>query len=310
MSMLVSIGIPTFNRADSYLKDALESALSQSYSPLEIIVADNCSTDNTEKFVKSYNDERIRYFRHENPLKPYENFNFCAQEAMGEYFLLLHDDDIIDPDFIEICMNAANGKNDYGFIRTGMRRIDNDGTVLNEQPNLVEGLSTKDFYLAWFEGGKTPMHLCCTLFNTKGLQEAGGFKSKTNLFLDVVPEVYLAAKYGRLDIKEIKASFRRHTSNLAKTGRIKAWCEDSLYLYNLMESLVGNHDKSFRKSGMHFFAGHCYRYAKTINTPLKRLAAYRIIYSSFDYSFSFFLHKWLMQPSNSFVKRVVKKIKT
>jgi hypothetical protein len=41
----------------------------------------------------------------------------------------------------------------------------------------------------------------CTLVNTKGLKEAGGFKSRTNLFLEVPPEVYAAAKYGRLDIR-------------------------------------------------------------------------------------------------------------
>jgi glycosyltransferase involved in cell wall biosynthesis len=306
--MLVTIGIPTYNRADSFLKEALESALRQTYSDLEIIVADNCSTDHTEELVKGYNDDRIRYIRHEKPLKPYENFNFCAYEAKGEYFLLLHDDDVIDPDFVETCMHAANNRKDYGFIRTGMRRIDAHGEKINERQNLASGLSTKEFFQGWFEGGTTPMHLCCTLFNTKGLQEVGGFISKTNLFLDVVPEVKLAAKYGRLDIKSVKASFRKHSTNLAKTGQIKDWCEDSLYLFKIMSDLVGNHDKSFEKSGMHFFAGHCYRYARTINSPWERIAAYGIIYKSFDYSASFFMQKLVLKPVSSFVKRVKRKI--
>ncbi len=60
---LVTIGIPTFNRADSYLKYSLKSAVSQTYSNIEIIVSDNASTDNTETFVKSFNDPRIRYIQ-------------------------------------------------------------------------------------------------------------------------------------------------------------------------------------------------------------------------------------------------------
>ena len=306
--MLVSIGTPTYNRANGYLKYALESALNQTYKNIEIIISDNCSPDNTEELVRSYNDERIRYVKHAKPLHPIDNFNYCVEMAKGDYFLMLHDDDMIDPDFIETCITAAQGRTDYGMIRTGMRRIDEDGNVLNERTNLAAGLKTKEFYKSWIEDGKTPMHLCCTLFNTKGLREVGGFQSKKNLFADVVPEVKLAAKYDRLDIEDVKGSFRRHTGNLAGTGRIKDWCEDSHYLFNIMTELAGNHDEAFRKSGMHFFAGHCYRYAKTINNPAKRIAAYYIIYKSFDYSGSFFMNKVIIKPVSSFMKRGVRKL--
>ena len=59
---LVTIGIPTFNRADSYLPESLGSALGQDYPNLEVIVSDNGSSDGTEVFVKSLNDPRVRYF--------------------------------------------------------------------------------------------------------------------------------------------------------------------------------------------------------------------------------------------------------
>jgi len=148
------------------------------------------------------------------------------------------------------------------------------------------------------------MHLCCTLFNTKRLREVGGFKSKKNLFLDVVPEVKLAAEFGRIDIIDIKASFRRHSFNLAKTGRIKEWCEDSRYLYSVMENLVGNHDQPFRKAGMTFFSKHCYRYARTIQSPPKRFVAYYIIFRSFDYTGSFFIKRIVVKPAVKLVKQV------
>ena len=89
----VTIAIPTYNRADDYLKQTLKSALNQTYENIEIIVSDNCSTDNTEAVVNSFNDSRIRYFRQQENIGANNNFNFCLKQAKGEYFLLLLDDD-------------------------------------------------------------------------------------------------------------------------------------------------------------------------------------------------------------------------
>jgi glycosyltransferase involved in cell wall biosynthesis len=62
---LVTIGICTYNRADSYLGSALQSAVDQTYPNLEIVVSDNCSVDHTEELVQSFDDPRIRYIKHE-----------------------------------------------------------------------------------------------------------------------------------------------------------------------------------------------------------------------------------------------------
>ena len=96
-----------------FFRQALESALAQNYELLEIIVSDNCSTDDTESLVQSYSDPRIRYFRHEKNIDPNDNFNFCLQKATGAYFLLLHDDDLIDSTFVRECITAAEGENGY-----------------------------------------------------------------------------------------------------------------------------------------------------------------------------------------------------
>ncbi len=51
-------------------------------------------------------DERVRYVRHEENIGPNNNFNACLKLARGTYFLLLHDDDRLDPDFAAYCMDA------------------------------------------------------------------------------------------------------------------------------------------------------------------------------------------------------------
>ena len=86
---LVTIAIPTYNRADAYLEQALKSAVGQTYTNLEIIVADNCSIDHTETVVKKFSDQRIRYVRHKKNIGANNNFNYCVKQANGIYFLLL-----------------------------------------------------------------------------------------------------------------------------------------------------------------------------------------------------------------------------
>ncbi|MGL4721920.1 MAG: glycosyltransferase family 2 protein [Desulfovibrionaceae bacterium] len=93
---LVSITIPTYNRVD-LLKLCLESAVSQTYGNLEIIVADNHSTDGTEELCMEYkkHDSRIRYYRHEKNFGGQYNINFLCKKATGNYFYSLNDDDFI-----------------------------------------------------------------------------------------------------------------------------------------------------------------------------------------------------------------------
>lgn len=100
----VSIGIPTFNRAD-LLSDAIESVLNQTYKNLEIIVSDNGSVDHTKKVVEYYQKISdlipIRYKRFEETVPMHENWNKPLLSSKATYFGWLQDDDLLFPDFVE-----------------------------------------------------------------------------------------------------------------------------------------------------------------------------------------------------------------
>jgi len=277
---LVTIGIPTFNRADQYLKEAIESAVNQTYPNLDIIVSDNCSSDDTGQIVKSFNNSRIRYHRHDKNIGGNANFNFCLKQARGAFFLLLHDDDLIDNDFIETCINAIGDRHEIGIVRTGTREIDQDGNVLIESPNTVEGLSNEEFYRHWF-AWKTSLYLCSTLFNTSRLTEIGGFQSKHNLFQDVLAEFHLAAVYGRIDIFDVKASFRKHPGAETFASEVGAWCEDSAFLLDLICKLSTKDQVRIRKEGLYYFSKFNYILAKNIKSPLNRYIAYITLIRTF-----------------------------
>jgi hypothetical protein len=128
------------------------------------------------------------------------------------------------------------------------------------------------------------MHPCSTLFNTKRLKEIGGFHSKHNLFDDVIAEVKLAAKYNRVDVPDVKASFRHHSNRLTGKQEISKWCEESLILLDTMCALVPASRAALVKSeGMkHFLRGN-YRRARNVRFFSSRLAAYGTVLKYFDY---------------------------
>ena len=281
---LVTIGIPTYNRADSYLKKAVQSAMSQTYQNIEIIVSDNCSADNTQAFISSFSDPRLRYFRHNKNIGANNNFNYCLEQAKGDYFLLFQDDDLIDCDFVDVCMKAANYDTDIGIIRTGTRKIDSKGKILSESPNMAAGLSTLDFFRCWF-ACKTSFYLCSTLFNTKRLKQLGGFASKHNLFQDVIAEVQLAATFGRVDVEDVKASFRKHDEELTFSVKVRDWCEDSFILLDLMCDLVPEEKTLVRSEGMRFLSTINYSFAGKVRPLLKRFVCYMTVFQSFRYRY-------------------------
>lgn len=282
---LVTIGISTYNRGGSYLPQALDSALAQTYPNLEVIVSDNCSPDGTPAVVARRADERTRYFRHETNIGANNNFNFCLEQAHGDYFLLLHDDDRVDPDFVESCIESAGNSSDYGVIRTGTRLVDECDMVLSEVPNSCAGLSASELFLAWFEN-RTSFYLCSTLYHRERLLAHGGFSSSKNLFQDVVALAQLAVRYGRVDVPGVKASFRRHHDNKGSSDAALDWAEDSFQLVELLEELMPEHALSLRRAALPYLCRKCYRNVRNIAAPGERWRTYLAIYRRFGWSYS------------------------
>jgi glycosyltransferase involved in cell wall biosynthesis len=281
---LVSIGIPTYKRADDYLPQTLESAIRQDYPKLEIIVSDNASPDHTREVVQRYQDPRIRYFRQERNLIPNDNFNFLLQQAAGEYFLLMHDDDLIDPDFVSACIHGLGQKGPVGVIRTGLRVVRADTTLEYQNENEAEGLGDQQFIDLWWEG-KSPTFLCNALFNTKYLKEIGGFGSKTNLYQDVVAELELALRFGRADVRAVKASYRRHSENMGDNSKTRAWIEDSHYLLDKLCELLPQADDAFRRKGMYYLCKWNYSRVGWMKSLPARLYGYYVNYRDFQYAY-------------------------
>lgn len=125
----VSICIPTYNAA-KYLSFAVESALSQSFKDIEVIVCDNASTDNTQTLLANYKDERLKVFRNDTNVGMIRNFNRCLELASGEYIKFLEADDILETDCVDKMVNFAEQYPNVGIVSCGRTLIDSAGNII------------------------------------------------------------------------------------------------------------------------------------------------------------------------------------
>jgi glycosyltransferase involved in cell wall biosynthesis len=126
----VSIGVPVYN-GQKYIRFTLDSLVAQTFADLEIIVTDNCSTDNTPKIVDEYvsRDPRVKYVRNSTNIGPALNYNRSVELARGEYFKWNPADDVCAPQFIEKCVAVLDSDPSAVLAYPRTNVIDTDGKV-------------------------------------------------------------------------------------------------------------------------------------------------------------------------------------
>ena len=125
MNELVSIIMPSYNTAN-YISQSIDSVINQTYSNWELIIIDDCSTDNTIEIVKTYSDERIRLLSNEKNSGAAVSRNYALREAKGEWIAFLDSDDLWMPDKLEKQISFLQ-KNNYSFSYTNYEEIDSEG---------------------------------------------------------------------------------------------------------------------------------------------------------------------------------------
>lgn len=129
---LVSILIPTYNRPE-YFRETLESALSQTYPNIEVIVCDNSADDRTEELMRAYqSDMRVRYVRNKSARSKEENFMPFEHLAQGEFLQWCMDDDILLPDKITLMVDAFLSEPSAALVTSVRGVIDGNGTFLGQ----------------------------------------------------------------------------------------------------------------------------------------------------------------------------------
>ncbi len=184
MHKKVSILIPTYNR-ERIISETIDSALSQTYSNIEVIIVDNASTDDTWNVIQAYakQDDRVKAFRNESNVGPVRNWLRCVNEASGEYGKILWSDDLIAPTFLEKTVPFLTDRGDIGFVFTGTE-IFVDGTQNKADAYFLGetgAYPSDDFVVGSISSGKYPVSPGCALFRMSDI--------KKNLLLNIPNQV-------------------------------------------------------------------------------------------------------------------------
>ena len=125
MAGLVSIIMPSYNTAP-YIAESIQSVIAQSYKDWELIIVDDCSSDNTDQVVAPYlSDERIIYMKNDTNSGAAVSRNKALREAKGKWIAFLDSDDLWMPEKLEKQISFME-KNGYHFSYTNYSEIDTE----------------------------------------------------------------------------------------------------------------------------------------------------------------------------------------
>jgi glycosyltransferase involved in cell wall biosynthesis len=128
----VSIGLPVYNGAQ-YLRPAIDSILSQTYTDFELIISDNASTDETPQICREYvsKDSRVHYYRNEENKGASANHNRVYRLSSGKYFKWASHDDILGSKFLEKCVEIMDSNESVVLCHSMTMRINEIGELLD-----------------------------------------------------------------------------------------------------------------------------------------------------------------------------------
>ncbi len=220
---LVSIIMPSWNTG-RFIAESIQSVLNQTYQHWELIIVDDCSTDNTDEVVASFHDDRIRYLHNEHNSGAALTRNYGLREARGEWIAFLDSDDLWAPEKLahQIHFMQENG---YSLSYTEYEKIDEASQPLNIYVSGPEKVNIHKMYNYDYIGQLTMM--------------------------------YSAKHFGLIQIKDIKKNndYAIRLQLYKKPGTEAHLLKENLALYRVRKISI-SHDKFKRKFKSHYDLFH------------------------------------------------------
>lgn len=212
MNGLVSIIMPSYNTG-RFIRETIESVLAQSYSNWELIIVDDCSTDNTDDVVSKYfADERIHYIKNDKNSGAAVSRNRALQEAKGKWIAFLDSDDLWEPDKLhkQITFMRDNG---YHFSYTNYIEIDEESKANGKSVTGPKRISKHGMYNYCWMGCLTVMYDA----EAVGLIQIADIK-KNN---DYAMWLKVCKKANCYLLDETLARYRKRNGSISNHGYVK-----------------------------------------------------------------------------------------
>ena len=208
--MKISICIPTYNQG-LYLEKAIRSANSQTFKPYEIIVSNDCSTDNTSDILDRLATEipNLKILHQPVNIGISANVNASLKKAESDFIIRLDSDDYLSPDYSEKMLKMMLDYPEAGYGHCAIQEIDQNGNLLNERSlsRKIVFQSSDEALKAAIKGYKVSANIL--MFRKSALESVNFISSTANFAEDFYMTAQMSAKgYGNVYNKEKLAFYR------------------------------------------------------------------------------------------------------
>lgn len=216
----VSVCIPVYN-GEKYLRECIESVLSQTFTEFELVIVNDASTDSSKQLVQAYRDPRIRYHENDANLGLVGNWNRCLQLSRGEYVCVFHQDDAMEAGNLERKVAALESDPQLGMVYSDAAIVDEHGRHSGEHwfnavdPNVDFVRSGQSFFDLLL--GNLNVVSCPTVLARRACYEQiGGFDTRLPFSVDMEMWMRIALFYDVAYLAAPLVQYRYHESNLTR----------------------------------------------------------------------------------------------
>lgn len=226
---LVSVLMTAYNR-EKYIAEAIESVLASSYSNFELILVDDCSTDNTVSIAKKFEatDARIKVYVNETNLGDYPNRNIAAGLAIGKYIKYVDSDDRINEDGLQYCVEQMEK---YTTAAIGVYcpyDMKGEKSICKTSENIIREHFFKKHYLSIGPTG--------AIYNRLSFFKQGGFDTRFGVASDMYFNIKMALEDQVILLSYLFVYYREHDGQ-EKNNKIGYLKNGYLYLKELLEKI-------------------------------------------------------------------------
>ena len=221
---MVSVIIPNYNHA-RFLQERIESVLNQSFTDIEVILLDDCSSDNSREIIKSYEGHpKVSHviLNDENSGSTFKQWHKGFNLARGEYIWIAESDDVAHPDFLKTLLHQISGDKDIVLAASAITLIDEDSNVIGyasiSKSNHPRKYDSKQFIRENLLLGNHLLNASSAIFRKDVLRYLPDTYSRLTASGDYLFWVEIAHRGKVIEVPDKLDYFRR--SSLAVTPRL------------------------------------------------------------------------------------------
>lgn len=279
----ISVIIPNYNHC-VYLPQRIESVLSQTYQNIEVILMDDCSTDDSHTIIADYasRDSRVRVVLNQrNSGSTFKQWNKGIGLAEGKYVWIAESDDYADYNLLADLVNVMETNSAIGLAYCDSITVDENGLVLNEMKHILkENLKTNKWDNDFVMDGKLFIKKHMSFSNSipnasavllrKGiLNKVGPAGTSMKLAGDWMYWINILAVSDVAYLQRPQNYFRTHTNNVrSKTLKDGTFLEETSKVMAYIKSLIPN--EPYEKSSVVAFLDYWVYSYKIGYVPLKK----------------------------------------